>query len=237
MRSLPSSLVLIVANLAPIGGVLWLDWSVYEILLLYWTESVVIGVINVLRMAANQSENLLAGFSLGRFSLARFSPAGTEAPTAVMFEAAGTLLPARRSIKAFMIPFFMIHYGVFCFGHLSAVVGIFSGPGLSENLLDRIPPATEYLFWVAVAFIFLSHLFSFVVNYLGKGEYRRTGLVALMQRPYGRIVVMHLTIIVGAGLIIWLGNPLAMLLALVGVKIGFDLKLHNRERGKFAATI
>ena len=227
MRSLPSSIVLIIANLAPVGGVLWLDWSVFEILLLYWTESVVIGFINVLRMAANQSDNLLAGFAFG----------GTKAPMTAVFEAAGTQLPARQGIKAFMIPFFALHYGVFCYGHLFAVVGIFSGPGLGTSLLDRIPPATEYVFWIAVASIFLSHLFSFVVNYLGKGEYKRIGLAALMQRPYGRIVVMHLTIIAGAGLVAWLRNPLPMLLVLVGVKIGFDLKLHNRERGKFAGTI
>lgn len=220
----PSSLVLIAANLVPVAGVLWFDWSVLEILLLYWTESVVIGVVNVLRMASSQSGNLFAGFI----------HTGADSPATALFESAGGLLPIHRGIKVFLIPFFVLHYGMFCYGHLLAVVALFTGTGLHGSLLGAIPSIQDYAFWTAVAAILLSHLFSFVVNFLGKGEYKRTGLAALMQRPYGRIVVMHITIIVGAGLVMWLSNPLPMLLVLVVAKIVLDLKLHNRERSKFA---
>jgi hypothetical protein len=225
MNLKPSSLVLIAANLLPIGGVLWFDWSVFEILLLYWTESVIIGVINVLRMLASQSTNMLAGFT-------RMHGRAPEAATAAL-NSAGSQLP-RRGIKTFLIPFFAIHYGVFCYGHLSAVVGIFSDKSLHGGLLGAVPPLSDFAFWALVASIFASHLFSFFANFIGKGEYKRTGAATLMQRPYGRIVVMHITVIVGAGLVMWLNNPLPMLVVLVAAKTILDLNLHNRERQRFA---
>jgi len=64
MLSRPSSIVLILANLVPLVGVLYFDWSVLDILLLYWTESVIIGLVNVLRMANSQSDNILSGLPL-----------------------------------------------------------------------------------------------------------------------------------------------------------------------------
>lgn len=220
MLSNPSSLVLIVVNLLPIGGVLWFDWSVLEILLLYWTESVIIGVINVLRMLASRPDQVLAGFHGRR---GRIPPVLTEQ------DKSGSPLP-RRGLKAFLVPFFILHFGMFCYAHLTAVASIFSERGVSRSLLDVLPPFANLTFWLVAASIFLSHFFSFLTNYLGKGEYRRTGLAALMKRPYGRIVVMHITVIVGAAVVSWLGDQLAMLIVLVAVKTLIDLKLHNRER-------
>ena len=225
MQLKSSSLVLIAANLLPIGGVLWFDWSVFEILLLYWTESVIIGVINVLRMLASRSGNVLEGFAGMRGEVPAAASAAMNAAVSRM---------ARRGIKGFLIPFFIVHYGVFCYGHLSAVVGIFSDRGLHGGLLGAVPPLSDLAFWALVASIFASHLFSFFANFIGKGEYRRTGVAALMHRPYGRIVVMHITVIFGAGLVMWLDNPLPMLVVLVAAKIILDLKLHNRERQRFA---
>jgi hypothetical protein len=45
-----SAIALVLANLAPLAGVLVWQWSVSSIVILYWFENVVIGVINVLRM-------------------------------------------------------------------------------------------------------------------------------------------------------------------------------------------
>lgn len=50
LRSKPltlSGIILVLANLIPVFGVLFLGWSSAAILLLYWAESVVIGVLNV----------------------------------------------------------------------------------------------------------------------------------------------------------------------------------------------
>ena len=45
-----SAIVLVLANLVPLFGVLLFDWQVFDIVLLYWVENVVIGLVNVVRM-------------------------------------------------------------------------------------------------------------------------------------------------------------------------------------------
>jgi hypothetical protein len=50
-----------------------------------------------------------------------------------------------------------------------------------------------------------------------------------MARPYGRVVILHLTIIVGALLVGVLGQPIALLVLLVVLKTALDLVLHLRS--------
>ena len=224
VNSRVASYSLILANLIPLVGVLWFDWSVLEILLLYWTESVTIGVINVLRMTTNLSDNLAAGFVASEGDL-------PPDAAAQMKQISGSRM-GRFAAKATLIPFFVVHYGIFCIGHVMGVISIFARPGEEAQIsIDDVATTT---FLIAAAGIFLSHLLSFFVNYLGRGENRSVPLSTLMSRPYGRIFVMHITVIAGAGLAQLIGSPLPVLVVLVVAKTAFDLKLHRRERERFA---
>jgi hypothetical protein len=51
----------------------------------------------------------------------------------------------------------------------------------------------------------------------------------MMLAPYGRLVILHLTIILGAMATGWLGSPVGALLVLVGLKTVLDLYFHLRE--------
>lgn len=53
---LPSALFLIAANVMPLFGVLFWGWSVGAILLIYWLESAIIGVLNIPRILATQGK-------------------------------------------------------------------------------------------------------------------------------------------------------------------------------------
>jgi hypothetical protein len=55
----PSAIVLVAANLVPLAGVVAFHWTVLSVLLLYWFENVVIGGINVLKMAFASPKNLV----------------------------------------------------------------------------------------------------------------------------------------------------------------------------------
>ena len=48
----PSVIALVLANAFPIIGVLFLGWTVFPLLLLYWLENVVVGGFTVLKMAS-----------------------------------------------------------------------------------------------------------------------------------------------------------------------------------------
>src|SRR4029079_8541114 len=57
-----SAYVLIAANALPLFGVLFLGWDAFSIVLVYWTENVVIGAINVLKMITCSPDADLLGW-------------------------------------------------------------------------------------------------------------------------------------------------------------------------------
>lgn len=201
----PSSLVLIGANLLPLYGVLALDWPVFPVMLLFWLENVVIGGFNALRM-------LLAD------------------PTDLVLWSA----------KLFMVPFFCFHYGMFTAIHGTLVVSLFGGKAYGRMDQGLLPvegvlrAITDFGIAPALAVLAGSHAFSFLWNYLIRGEFRRVSLREQMGQPYKRVIVLHLTIILGGGITMVLGSPMWALLALIALKIGFDLNAHIKEHARAA---
>jgi hypothetical protein len=225
----PSALLLILANTVPLFGVVLFGWRVIDILILYWTESVVIGVINVMRMAKCPADNLLAGPIPGQ--------SGRQMPAEVRTKLLARMpTGAMTALKFFMIPFFALHYGAFCYGHLMAVTGFFGASARGNGLVNSLEYFWQVDYWIAVMAIVASHMYSYFANFVRGGEYRNTNLFLLMQRPYGRIVIMHIAIIIGAGFVAWLDSPLPILMILILGKICIDVRLHEKERVKLATT-
>lgn len=227
-----SALTLVAANLVPLAGVLLWQWSISSIIVLYWFENVVIGVINVARMIAFSPAGSPIASALG----ARGAPA-----TAVLERFGGRA--AVHGIKLFMIPFFIVHYFMFCAGHGIFVFSLFPDEagffreGQGIELVGTLMRAVEIFatpLALAAAILALSHAISFFVNFLGGGEYRRLDMQKLMTMPYGRIVVLHLTIIFGGMATMALGEPIWILVILVLLKIAVDLKMHLTEHLKLA---
>lgn len=135
--------------------------------------------------------------------------------------------------KLFMVPFFCFHYGMFTAIHGVFVFSIFGGKSYSASGLQVLEPAaraaSELGLWLPLAALLASHAFSFVWNYLVRGEFRRASLPGLMAKPYGRVVVLHLAIILGGIGAMALGSPVWALLVLLALKIGLDLKAHVKE--------
>lgn len=194
-----SAAVLVAANLVPLYGVLFWDWEVFPLLVLFWAENVVVGLLNVARMLCVDPADL------------------------------GTWL-----LKLFLVPFFCVHYGMFTAGHGAFVLsGMFGGPDYGVQGFDPLPGAAAALddfgLWLPVGVLAASHLFSFFWNYLGAGEFRRASVPALLFKPYGRVVVLHLTIIFGAFAAAALGSPVWALVLLVAIKVAIDLAAHRKE--------
>jgi hypothetical protein len=194
----PASLALILANLGPVYGVLFLGWKVFPIIFLFWLENLIIGALNVLRM-------LLAD-------------------------------PANKAfwiLKLFLIPFFCIHFGLFTFVHGVFVMGFIGGMFRTgapfPNGTIIVDFIREYKLVLPIIGLAASHAISFMVNYLGEGEYRKASPIQLMQQPYSRVIVLHITILAGGVLMTILQAPIVGLLLLVALKIGLDLRSHLRE--------
>lgn len=199
---LPSALVLVIANLVPLYGVLLLDWPVFPLILLFWIENVLIGLFNVLRMLTIDPRDLLLW-----------------------------------GAKLFLVAFFCLHYGAFTAVHGSFVFGLFDGadgPGMAGP--DGLFPIADWFerigalgLWLPAAALAASHLFSYLWNFLGRGEYRIASLVELMHQPYRRVIVLHLTLITGGVAVAAFGSPLWALLLLLGLKVALDLRAHLAE--------
>ena len=224
MTQRPSSLVLILSNLIPLAGVLLFQWDILAILLLYWAESVIIGYLNVFKMIFCRTDNILHDV------LPQL--AGQPVPEELSKSIPGLSVSGSKYI---LIPFFVVHYGMFCFAHLTLVVELFSDTSISLGARSSLAELWQTSFWIAVVGIAGSHLYSFFMNYIGGEEFKRASLSLLMHRPYGRIIAMHLAIVFGAGLVMSLGSPLPMLLILIVAKTVLDIRLHEKERGKLAA--
>jgi hypothetical protein len=203
----PSVMALIAANLFPLYGVLFWDWDLYGLMVLYWMETGIIGFFAIIQMA----------MAAGLFAI-------------------------------ILVPFFVLHFGGFMAGHIFFLTALFGGG--RPDAPAQIPYAVwsvfvEHGLWVALAALIISHSFSFVHNVWRPRRAEMHDRVApsskttkklegknvqsIMLAPYGRIVVMHLTIIFGAFLIHALRTKIAAFALLIALKIAFDVASHVRK--------
>ena len=221
---------LLVANATPLIGVLFLGWNVWTILTIYWLENGVVGVFNVLKMARAEG-SVLGG--VPAMSLMRNG------------------VPITGSAKAVLIPFFILQYGIFWLVHGVFILAlptfmafradsVFGDGGFGDGgLPDAAPGITSDPRALALVLIglFISHGVSYWLNYIRRGEYKRTSVARQMAAPYARLFILHITIILGAMAIAFTGAPAAAVLVLVVLKTALDLGLHLAEhRGPPAIT-
>jgi hypothetical protein len=199
-------IALIVANLIPLAGVLFLGWSVWQILIIYWLENGIAGLFNILKMQKAEGDDALTV----TYTINGRSAAGQS--------------------KAALIPFFCIHYGIFWAVHGVFVftLPVFGAAATGgESSFGTTPD--PFVLGVAVVALFVSHGLSYLFNFIGGGEYKRVSPAAQMFKPYGRLVVLHVTIIIGAIAISITGAAIAALAVLVLLKIALDIGLHLAE--------
>ncbi|MGB3627673.1 MAG: DUF6498-containing protein [Henriciella sp.] len=183
----PVSWAILAVDLFPLYAILQFGWDATSLVFLYWLENLVIGAVTLLRMAAASIKNGLAG------------------GVAMLFSG----------------PFFTFHYGMFCFVH-----GVFLMV-FAEISRGREPPfptpvgLVEFALgsgahmMVFVGAIFALQLFLFFRDFIGRGQWRETEMAAEMMKPYGRIILLHVGIFVGFGLMMALNAPMLGILALI----------------------
>jgi hypothetical protein len=205
-------LALALATAAVIAwGVLALGWSPFVVMALFWFENVVIGGFNVAKMLAT-------GLRLGAAGLA-----GAVALSA----------------------FFTVHYGLFTAVHGMFVVLLFGGTEVGRGAMDGalagpLAAMLDHLFaerdgWLAVLAIVLVHLSGFV-QWLARTRELPPPLKDLMGAPYGRIMILHVTLIASGFLVQALRAPVAGALLLVGLKLAYDLVALRRDRTREQGT-
>jgi hypothetical protein len=190
-------------------GVLALGWSPFVVMMLFWFENVVIGVLHVMKLVVTGARVGAAGL-IGGAALAAF---------------------------------FTVHYGMFTAVHGTFVVLLFGSGELGRHAMDGglsgpLWVMLDYLFaerdgWLAVIAIVLLHA-SGLVQWLARTRAAPPPLKELMGAPYGRIVILHVTLIASGFLVQALKAPVAGALLLVGLKLAYDLVTLGRDHRKAA---
>jgi len=135
--------------------------------------------------------------------------------------------PLEFAMPLLLVPFFAVHYGMFCYVHGQFVISLF-GNSLQPvfagmDIPGIIPPLIEarHLFWPLMG-LFAYQLFDWIRDTSQRGL-GSDGIKELTVAPHRRIVVMHITIIGSGFAMVALHEPLAGLLLLIVFKTGMDI--------------
>lgn len=209
---------LILANLVPIFGVFYFDWDAGFIIVIYWSENIIIGAFNVLKMASFHVEHPVENF--GKLPLIAFFLVHYGGFCAVHGVFVMVLTQGTKGFGSDLAGLNPSWWGPLIFVQLLfQVIGIVIGI------------AGRQLVFPAIALV-LSHGISFFQNFIFKGEYKKLNGKDLMAAPYKRIIIMHIAILLGAAPVLLLKSPLPLLILLVIMKIILDITLHVKEHRK-----
>jgi len=198
---------LVLANLIPVIGVLYLGWDVASIVVLYWVENLIVGGYTLLRMLATSGVSELQHLLFFCIHYGFFCTIhGLAILELTRFAGEVTRIPSQESWPGpLVLPQMFVDLG-----------------------RQVIVAAPDEFLWACLALL-LSHGVSFLLLFIGQREYRATTTRKLMSAPYKRIAVLQITVIAGGFLVTVLGSPTALLVVLVALKIGMDIMLHNRS--------
>ena len=218
-----STLILTLSNLLVIPAVLLFHWDVWQIMFLFWFESVIIGLVHFLRF-------LWSGFS----------------PEPALKN------PLRAVSMTFLGCFFLLHFNGFNAGHLVFLVVLpplllyNQQPEFADTLLrwTGLSPQSFHqsgdlsienpMQLAILAVIAIGHVNSFITHDVIGKDYRGIPDNKLMGLPYPRIFVMHLTMVVGATIFVEVSNlkgaassgALVFLIVFLLLKLYFDIRQH-----------
>lgn len=193
---------LIAANLVPVYGVWFEEWSGKEVFIAYALETLIIGGFTVLKL-------FIA--TLYRGSDLWYNKGQTS-----------------RVSGFFFIAFFILHYGIFAavqtsiFSAASGITG--DNTGLFHFFLhwyDYIDKET--------ATMLIGFSISYAVNdlfpFLARGDHKNVSMMRLMFQPYGRILIQQFIVILGSMFLI-LKLDKAFVLVFAAIKIYFEVYLN-----------
>jgi hypothetical protein len=211
MKFLTSSISLILVNLVPLFGAIFLGWDLTTLLVIYWSENIAIGFWNIFKLLKAprvNDKNNKYHFSIEDSSKEQIERMNNPANLGIT--------------RLFFAMFFLVHYGIFTFVHGAFIFTI--GIQTSNNFLTYLPGVLFTFF-----LIFLSHGISYLTNYIGNKEYENTSLAELMIKPYKRIFITHFVVLIVFILLRDSGNSILPAIILIVVKTIGDLIFHYIE--------
>lgn len=196
---------LILVNLIPLLGVWFNEWNARQVFLVYCMETVIIGVINVLKM-------IFVTLFIKKEDVWE-NGGSTSMQSGWLF-----------------IFFFIFHYGFFVFIQTQIFFAVSSTiPGSSlltkyAKISELLGPNGLILLLIFIAYYTMENLFGF----FSSGTYKTISMGRLMFEPYMRIFVQQVVVIVG-GIFLSFGAGKIFVVVFILTKIFFEVIInYNR---------
>lgn len=223
-RALRNPIVLtgLAVDLAPIYAVLVWGWGATPLVLVYWIENVITGVMTLPRIFISGANFGLAGLGIALFMCAFFT-----VHYGLFCTVHGIFLVALSGMAETMQT-----------GSADAVNGVGQ---IMDNPLDGIPGIIRYALasathvdWMLAAIV-AWQVVVFLWEFILRGGWKTTNPGAEMFAPYGRIVVLHFGIFVGFGALMLLGQPMIGVLALIVFRAVWGVFTNDRRANPLAS--
>ncbi|MEJ2722561.1 MAG: DUF6498-containing protein [bacterium] len=213
----PSTISLVAANLLMALFVVSQRWGYYSVILIYWFEAMIIGVYGLARMCVA----CWFGNPLGKW------------------------IGMKDGASRFMLSLFLGWFYIVKFGGVAVGMGLLvaltpgfltgddGGDGLRAIAIGLENVGASAL--IAAAMFFVSHGVSFVYNFIGHNEYRHSNAIALLFRPYLRMVLVLVVLAGGFGAAFAfpeLHRTTAFAAGIVLIKLLADVVSHYIEHGR-----
>lgn len=171
-------------------------------MLMFWLENLVLGFYGVLKIMLYRGHNDSPNLTIGDHDM------------------------EKSKLKLILVPFFMLHFGIFCSVHGFFIDALFGGTftNTPNNLMSW---NTIWTLKYGILAIFINYGVSFFVNYFRKKERENSSVIMLFIAPYKRIVVIHILLMIsGILFIIFLSKTPAFIciICFFGVKLIMDLR-------------
>ena len=217
MKKYLTAIILVISNLFPIIGFFLWGWDLRSLLLVYWSENIMIGFFNVLKMimaqgVVSQNHKITDNIS---YSIDSIKILGKPAKPGDLNKGV---------FKSFEIVFFIMHFGIFTTVHgvFVTMLTIWLFEGSPENIETVIVSCL-----LQMVILLASHTFSFLYNFIGHKEYLQITASQLFFQPYPRVIIVHLSVLLGSFVfqVPGVGKYLPVFI-LVGFKTMVDLLMH-----------
>ncbi|HEY6504958.1 MAG TPA: DUF6498-containing protein [Chitinophagaceae bacterium] len=200
-----NDLFVIAANLLPVFGVWFLGWSATEVFIVYALETLIVGIMTLLKMAV---------ITLARGKDLWYNQ-GSSTPVSGLF---------------FMF-FFTIHYGLFAavqatiFSQSANITP--SGSGLMHFFFHWYDYVNKDIAIMLAGFV-ASYFVTSFIPFVASGEYKTISMMRVMFQPYGRIFIQQFTVILGS-MFLSFGWGKGFILVFAVAKIFFEVYVNFDE--------
>lgn len=167
--------LIILSNLIPVFGALFLGWNAAEVFTVYAMETMIAGIFTILKL-------LIATFSRGSDDWYNGK--------------------SRQKMNGlFFIFFFILHFGIFAAVQtavFSSVSGIAPpGKGVFHFFFHWWEYINGDIAWMLAGFV-VSYLLRDLIPFIQNKEYKSLPMIIIMFQPYGRVVIQQFTVILGS---------------------------------------